>query len=552
MRASYCLKFATAGRLVALESRPIMRFKQSILRCLLLVVALTSMGNSVVGKIQAGPPQSRQHKYFLKQRTSILEDLRFELRQVSDWCHQLGLQQGAVDVTQLSLDLTTDGPKTRPPQLVALPISQKLPEEERQWRERVQKLREESAKELYSLARKAIPAKLPSLAFRLIEDVLRLDPDQKNARGILGQEQFHDPLRDDDQTYAGEWVSPYEAKKRGGRIPHILHERFGWIPREHEARYDQGMRLWKGKWIAAQKETLIRSDFRNAWEIESEHFLVKTNVGLEAGVVLSGQLEIYYEWLHQKFAAFFDTPRELESRFRIASIRGRMRTESPMKVLYFATREEYLRKIRGKVPPEIETNGLYWQSDSTCYFFKNDHGLDTLFHEATHQIFDIPTRRARKTAATQLARLRRRRPQEWILGGDSEFWLIEGLACYFESFSVEDGAIVVGRPDHIRIVAARTRLLRDNFYMPLETFCRLGKDEFQHHANVKQLYSQASGVAHFLMHYDDGRYRDDLIRLLTSMYQPDARNLQRLPNLSTITEVPFATLDQQYRDHMAQ
>ena len=151
-----------------------------------------------------------------------------------------------------------------------------------------------------------------------------------------------------------------------------------------------------------------------------------------------------------------------------------------------------------------------------------------------------------------LARLRRQRPQEWILGGDSEFWLIEGLACYFESFRVEDGAITVGRPDHIRIVAARTRLLRDNFYMPLETFCRLGKDDFQHHANVKQLYSQASGVAHFLMHYDDGRYRDDLVRLLTSMYRPDARNLQRRPNLSTITGVPFATLDQQYREHMSQ
>jgi len=529
-----------------------MRCERSIRRCLLLVVALTSAGSSAVGQIEEGPAESRRHKYFLKQRTSVLDDLRFELRQVSDWCFQRGLEQAAVDVTQLSLDITMDGPKIRPPQLVALPISPKLPPDQRQWRERVQKLRQESAKKQYSLARKALRARLPSMAFRLIEDVLRLDPDQKNARGILGQQQFNDPLRDDDQTYAGEWVSPYEAKQRGGRVPHILHERFGWIPRDHETRYEQGMRPWKGTWITVQKEALIRSDFRNAWEIESEHFLVKTNVGLEEGVLISRQLEIYYGWLHHNFAAFFDTPRELESRFRRASVRGRMHTESPMKVLYFATREEYLHRIRGKVPPEIDTNGLYWQPDSTCYFFKNDHGLDTMFHEATHQIFDLPTRRARKTAATQLARLRRQRPQKWILGGDSEFWLIEGLACYFESFRVEDGAITVGRTDHIRIVAARTRLLRDNFYMPLEMFCRLGKDDFQHHANVKQLYSQASGVAHFLMHYDDGRYRDDLVRLLTSIYRPDARNLQRRPNLSTITGVPFATLDQQYRAHMSQ
>ncbi len=353
-------------------------------------------------------------------------------------------------------------------------------------------------------------------------------------------------------------MSWYEADKRSGRIPHVLDERFGWIPRGHLARYEQGLRLWKDDWISKDKEALIRRDFRNAWEIESEHFLVKTNVGLEEGVRLSRQLEIYYAWLHQNLAAFFDTRRELEARFRQASPRGRQnnRSKSPMQIHYYATRGEYLRRISGKVPLGIETNGLYWQPESTCFFFRNDHGLDTLFHESTHQILDLPTRRSRKKAASVLARRqprRQRKPvQEWILGGQSGFWLIEGLACYFESFEVQDGTISVGRPDHIRIVAAQTRLLRDNFYVPLETFCRLGKSDFQNHPNVKQLYSQASGVAHFLMHYDDGRYRDNLVRLLSALYQPDAKNPQRQPTLSDITGVPFLTLDQQYREHMEQ
>lgn len=520
----------------------------------LLLIAV-GPGATVSGQTSGTASESRRHRNILERRSEILKDLQFELRKVSDWCHENDLPQAAADVTQLALDLTTDGPATQPPRYASLPVSTQLPEAERQWRSRVLKLRQDRAGELYTLARRALDrARLPSIAYRLVEDVLRLDPDQANARSILGQQLFHDPLREDDATYAGEWVSAYEAGRRGGSKPHLLHEQFGWIPRAHLARYEEGLRLWKGSWISAEKERETRRDFRNAWEIESEHFMVKTNVGLEEGVLLSRRLEVFNEWLRQNFAAFFETPQELRARFEKAHVRrrGRKRRTSAMEVHYFATREEYQRKTSRMVPPGIETNGLYWQPHQRCYFFRNEQraGLDTLFHEATHQILDIPTQQARRTAARSAALKLRRRPQDWVLGGKSGFWLIEGLACYFESFEVNDGVVSVGRPDHIRFVAAQHRLLRDNFYIPLEMFCRLGKDEFQQHPNVRQLYSQASGLAHFLMHYDDGRYRDDLVRLLSALYRPDPRNPLEQPNLSEITGVSFVELDRQYREHM--
>lgn len=532
-------------------------FNRRILTAMLLAAVLPGAvlpGAVTNGQIRGTTSESRSHRRILERRSEILKDLQFELRKVSDWCHDNEMPQAAEDVTQLALDLTTDSPGTSPPREVSLPVSRRLPEQERLWRTRVRTLREDRAGELYTLARRALRAGLPSIAYRLVEDVLRLDPDQKNARSILGQQLFQDPLRRDDSTYAGEWVSEYEAERRGGAKPHVLHETYGWIPRAHLPRYEEGLRLWKGSWISAEKERETRRDFRNAWEIESEHFLVKTNVGLEEGVVLSRQLEVFNEWLRQNFAAFFETPQELRTRFEQAHVRrrGRSRRSSPMEVHYYATQDEYQRSIRGKVPPGIETNGLYWQPDRRSYFFRNEQrpGLDTLFHEATHQILDIPTRRARHTAARAAAQKLRQRPQEWVLGGRSGFWVIEGLACYFESFEVKDGVVSVGRPDHIRFVAAQHRLLRDNFYIPLETFCRMGKDDFQHHPNVRQLYSQASGVAHFLMHYDDGRYRDDLVQLLAALYRPNARNPLQTPNLSQITGVPFTDLDQQYREHL--
>lgn len=496
---------------------------------------------------------NRLHRNLLEQRSRTIDSLKQELRRVGDWCHANGMAQAAADVTQLTLDLTLSGTDVEPPRLVTLPISPTLPETERHWRQRVQRLREEHAAKLYSLARKALRAGSASIAYRLVEDVLRINPDHAQARSVIGQREFIDPQRDDDGTYVGEWVSVYEAEKRGGRKPHVRHELYGWIPRADVERYEQGLRPWRGEWISQEKEAEIRRDFRYAWEIESEHFLVRTNVSLEEGVLLSRRLETYYSWLRQNFAAFFETPKELRDRFEQAYVRRRRRRTKPqMEVVYYATREEYQKRVRGKVPPEIETNGLYWQQDSTCYFFKNEQrpGFDTLFHEATHQILDIPTRQTRHTAARALARKTGRPVQRWDLGGRSGFWLIEGLACYFESFNVTEGAISVGSPDHIRVVAARQRLLRDGFYVPLGTFCRMGKDQFQHHPNVKQLYSQASGVAHFLMHYDDGRYRDDLVRLLFALYQPNVQDPLSQPNLSDITGVPFENLDQQYRDHM--
>ncbi|MFN5077783.1 MAG: hypothetical protein ACK5MO_19515, partial [Planctomyces sp.] len=63
-------------------------------------------------------------------------------------------------------------------------------------------------------------------------------------------------------------------------------------------------------------------------------------------------------------------------------------------------------------------------------------------------------------------------------------------------------------------------------------------------------YTQAAGYAHFLMNYEDGLYRDDLIELLAQVYRPDADQLLTEPSFSRIAGVGWTQLDQQYRDHM--
>ncbi len=505
---------------------------------------------------QADETATRDRRYRLlhERREAILDGLSARLGDLTAWCESRQLSEAATATSALQQQL-------RQPELLPEPSPLVQPEpaapvtDEQSWQAQLRASRKQSAGELYTLARAALRAGFPSLAFSLIGDVVRLDPDHKFARGVLGYQLFFEPERREEAGYAGEWISPFEKQMRSGRTPQIRHPQFGWIPAASVNRYEQGLRPWKGDWISAEREAEFRRDFRNAWEIPSEHFLVKTNVSLEAGLELSAKLETFHNWLQQNFAAFFDTPQSLQERFEKALRTSSARRSKPLEVHYYASREEYQKRVQGKVPPGLETNGLYWQPERTCYFYLKPQGPDvsTLFHEATHQILDVHTTDARRVAARTLALKRRQQPQDWIICERANFWLIEGIACYFESFEIDEaGNISVGDPGCVRFDTARQRMLDPafHFYLPAREFFALGRDKFQSHPQLSPLYTQSSGFAHFLMHYQDGLYRDDLIELLAAIYRPDAEKPESDPDFSRIAEVSWMELDRQYREHM--
>lgn len=522
---------------------------------ILVILAALAVSPCEVVSAQSTQRTELRLAQFRQKRRDVLLNLQHELSTVSRISIENGMPEMAVDVTALSLDLVSPSSSERLPRMAQLSLNSNLSSNQQTVMNRIASLRTDKAKEMYSLARSALrEARLPSFAYELIHDVLRLDPDHKLARAVLGQQLFHDALRKDDATYAGEWVSPFEAKMRTGTRPEVNHPTYGWIPAANVTRYDEGLRPWRGQWISRQKEAELRRTFSNAWEVRTEHFLIRTNTSLEEGVELSRQLEVYYDWLHSSFAAFFDTPAELQSRFAQAQPgRRRIANTRPMEVHFFSTREEYNRSTRGKVPPTIVTNGLYWEPDRTCYLFRNpeDPELSTAFHEATHQILDWATRDHRLIAARKYQRVaRQRQVQKWVLCRNSNFWLLEGIACYMESFRITPNGTTVGDPNNIRFVGATHRLLIDNFYVDLRSFSSLGEDGFRKHPNHTQLYTQGSGFAHFLLHYEDGVYRDALVKLLSDVYRPDLAHIKQEPSLAEITGVSFDELDLQYRDHM--
>lgn len=444
-----------------------------------------------------------------------------QLKQLAVAAEQSGFPEDAKTIRELAIPFDPSKIQTGSlPRQTQPDLPNHLPNAEA-WRPRLRKLREDYARDLYLLSRRLLSAKFPSAAYRLVREVVAADPDHKFARKVLGFQRSGD-----------QWITPFEAQQTRKRL--VWHEKFGWLPVTHVKRYEDGERYFRGRWMPAAQESAIRQDFKNAWEIRTEHFLVKTNYSLERGVEVATKLEEYHDFFLQTLVGFFYHPDELQKLFYAASFSRRNRQDQPFVVHYYRTREEYNQALIEEIPQVTFTNGLYHNGSRTAYFFHapKENNDSTLYHEATHQLF-FETRFTPRNA-------------RWV-GEDANFWIIEGIACYMESLKRENGKLTLGDPEFVRFYWARNRYLRDNFYVPLAQFSAMGMRAFQNQSqqNLSWSYSQSSGLVHFFMHADGGIYRDALVEHLSEIYRPN-RGIRPVPTLAELTGLSFQELDQKY------
>lgn len=380
------------------------------------------------------------------------------------------------------------------------------------------------AEHVYRQARAALVDGKTSEGLRLLKHSLSIDSDFNPVRQMLGY------------VRRGEaWKTAFQA--RMDDAGKIWHDDFGWIAADHLARYEAGERYFRRRWLSDEDETRIRRHFEYAWEVESEHFLVKTNVSLQTAAALARRLESFHSYFHREYARLFDSPRAAREFLKPPSRRAANKHE----VHYFASREEYVRTLTPKQQGVAISRGVYLPKDRVSYFFDDpdvEDPLDTLYHEVTHQLLFESDPKMRDVAAS---------------GG---YWAVEGLACYLESYrdpadaGINDGP-VVGDINHNRIYWARYRVLVDGYYLPLQQFDRLGMRLFQAAQSEQELrrrYSQSTGLSHFFLHYDNGRYRDRFLTYIAGLYAPAVRSRK---SLQQSLGVPYELLDQQYRDYLA-
>ncbi|HVJ68120.1 MAG TPA: hypothetical protein VM510_09065 [Caulifigura sp.] len=421
-------------------------------------------------------------------------------------------------------------------QLLSLPNAsvpeppRELPEAHRNLLLRLRSLEADYANDLYKLGIRAkAKVETMSVARRLILEAVYRNPDHEPARALIGYVKFKN-----------EWMTPFrrEMLKRGN----VWHDEFGWVRSEDLPKYLAGEeRTPDGRWLKKDRVAAIRSDFANAWEVNSEHFHVRCNVSLEKAVALSVQLERFHEYFLREFAdVFMTSTQQMKALFPGGSVNA-----DRYDVHYFRNRNEFKEWLIMKQPEAAFSDGLYLKG--IAYFFDRpgEEGkvAQTMYHEITHQILTESQTKPVKV-------------DNWT---DGDFWLVEGLACYLESFRPEGRGGSVGDPRHVRIEWARRFAIEEGFYIPLENFTAMNQHDFQcanmanGPARVDRLqhhYAQAAGVTNFFMHYRNGQYRDALITYLAQIYSADQRMRKNNETLADLTGVPFKELDRQYIEYV--
>ena len=384
---------------------------------------------------------------------------------------------------------------------------------ERKWHADFQQLKLAQAEALFALTLKAFRAKHAAWGWQWMLEALRENPDHAAARKVLG----HD-------RYEGAWRTPFEIGKL--KAKQVWSPRFGWIAESELPRYEQGERYYRGKWISAAAEEEQRQSFDRGWEIITEHFVVRTNHSLEKGVHFATQLERLREaWLGM-FVRFVYTEAELLNR---AEGKGSTRQSFPRhSVWLFRDRDEYVEALKGEQPWIANTTGYYDHGKRRSFLYAGLADDSSIFHEATHQLF---------------GELRQNRNS---VGLRANFWVLEGVACYMESLVVSPEFLTLGGVRAVRLNDARIRLLRDNFHEPLGTLVGQGMAEIQKFEEIKKLYSEMAGLSYFLMHYEQGKYRDITSDYLMRVYQ----SKDTPTTLAELTGHSYAELDVQYRQFL--
>ena len=382
------------------------------------------------------------------------------------------------------------------------------------WQRRLLKLRQDQAAALFELAVRSARCHMGTLAYRLAQEAIQADPDHEGARRVFGY-----------AKYQKQWRTSFELMMlRNGMT---WSDKFGWIERVNLPRYAAGERLFGDTWIDAASDAALHAEITAGWDILTEHYRIRTNRGIEAAVTLGAKLENLQRVWRQVFLRYYASEAEIESLFNQQP--PRVEFSPRLDVVYFRNKEQYHKALKPMIPDVGISMGVYVPENRTAYFYAGSEDSErSMYHEATHQLFQ------------------QSRPNSDNAGRRANCWLIEGIAMYMESLRRQGDSFVLGGLNDVRLQAARRHLEEGDFYVPFDKLVRMGKRDVQGHPHVAKLYSQIAAMASFLMHYDDGRYREALVNTLAAIYDgngdPDL--------LARATGVSYAELDNQYRAYM--
>ena len=299
-------------------------------------------------------------------------------------------------------------------------------------------------------------------------------------------------------------------------------------------------------------------------KIQTPHFVIYSRSDQTTSTRVAEELEqAYWVWTQMCFP-FWEAATQVESHLAempatdsnetIASyleeLGKRVTTKKRMKVILFRDAAEYAQTLGAAVPGIEKSTGFYNDQQKVTYLFAprlpddetvsqaesgqvRDGMFATLRHEVVHQLFREATGKSSPAGGP---------------GADRDFWLVEGIAGYFESMVSGDGWVTLGGWDSPRLQFARYRILAGGDQMPMEELRRDGRESAQMRPDLSRWYAHAIANTHRLLDGGDPSGRTWVYARLAAVYElPEfskAANDETPPVVNSADDMrTFLTLD---------
>lgn len=273
--------------------------------------------------------------------------------------------------------------------------------------------------------------------------------------------------------FRGRWVSrEAQANLEKG----LILNQGKWVP-EEEFYKAKGWVKYHGAWISPQRlktiqarQTQVRervkfaSDWKNAWALKTEHFVIKSNVSPQLIEDLGKAMEQCFAELTKVFSA-----------------KGNLKS-IPIDV--FATQEQFI-KVSGEsgLPASSNTLGYFWwRGDETgirCFYTGTpEQTMSTLFHECSHLVLHS------------------------VCGdGPVPTWANEGLAVFFESAERDDKGMKLQTIPFNRLWHLKQMMKEGD--LSLNHLCTVqGVDQYS-----VEYYPQGWSLIYYLLYAENGKHR---------------------------------------------
>jgi len=262
------------------------------------------------------------------------------------------------------------------------------------------------------------------------------------------------------------------------------------------------------------------------YTVKSAHFEITTNATAAQGVSLARNLETMYSVWQQAFVEFWCNKAAFKK--KLAGDNVQLYNKRVHRIVLFAEQDEYIQFFRQRSFNNLNSSGFYNSSSKTAFLHLGKTIANPWLHEVAHQLF------------YELG------PALQNIAEEQNVWAIEGVATYMESLQDFGRFVTLGGFESKRLQYARFHTLVNQSYEPLEQLTTLGNQQLTVHPRIVTLYSQCSGLAHFLLDGKNGIYRQAFLDLLRKIYtRTDTEG-----SLAQLSKMSYQQLDEEYHQFL--